>query len=65
LAITVFLNDMHLIDIQELKWRQIQTGDVLGSSPSPRRSMGMAAVGNKIMVYGGVGNAGMFFLFSF
>ncbi len=53
------LNDLHLLDVQEMVWKQIGNGDVLGSSPSPRRSMGMAAVSNKIMIYGGTGITGM------
>ncbi len=60
---TVFLNDMHFIDVQEMVWRQIQTDDVLGSLPSPRKSLGMVAISDKIIVYGGTGNTGKFILY--
>jgi hypothetical protein len=58
LICSVFLNDLYFFDIEQMEWRQIVRSDVLGEFPSPRRSMGMAAINDKIIFYGGTGAEG-------
>lgn len=44
------LNDMYVLDTTTLTWKKIQGK---GSIPGPRSGHTMAAVGNKIIVFGG------------
>ncbi len=58
-TIAVLLNDMYLFDVQKLEWKKINENDVLGTFPSARMGIGMVAIHQKFMMYGGFGAEGM------
>jgi hypothetical protein len=48
-------SDLIAVNLDELTWFTIQ---VEGASPTPRRSSSMAAIGNRVFIFGGVGLSG-------
>ncbi|KAI8467364.1 MAG: Metallo-dependent phosphatase-like protein [Monoraphidium minutum] len=49
-------NDVHIFDVKTGKWEKITP---LGEAPSPRAAHAAAAVGNMVVVQGGIGPAGL------
>ena len=50
------LNDLHRFDLARLKWEPLAT--VGAPAPAPRLYFGLAAVGGRLYVFGGLGDAG-------
>jgi hypothetical protein len=51
-------NDLHMFEINGLSWTPLNGDNVHGRPPSPRHSMGFAAQGARLFVYGGTGETG-------
>ncbi|KAL4429396.1 hypothetical protein ABPG77_005170 [Micractinium sp. CCAP 211/92] len=49
-------NDVHIMDVRSGKWEKVVP---LGEPPSPRAAHAAAAVGNMVVVQGGIGPAGL------
>eukprot|EP00887_Chlorella_sp_A99_P006383 scaffold3.g6383.t1 len=49
-------NDVHIMDVRRGVWEKVAT---LGEPPSPRAAHAAAAVGNMVVVQGGIGPAGL------
>jgi hypothetical protein len=49
-------NDVHAFDVRAGKWEKITP---LGEAPSPRAAHAAAAVGNMVVIQGGIGPAGL------
>jgi hypothetical protein len=51
------LNDLYALDLSTLVWEDLGAG-AAGDAPTPRRSLGFAAAGGELFVFGGLGEAG-------
>lgn len=49
-------NDVHIMDVRSGKWEKVTPQ---GEPPSPRAAHAAAAVGNMVVVQGGIGPAGL------
>ncbi len=46
------LNDLHMYDLRKFMWIDL-SGNVSGSTPSPRQSHGFTSCNDKLYVFGG------------